>query len=394
MKLAEDILIGMWLRGERLEDLQHVDPKYFEFSAVVRDLKSGKTANEIYIKFKDKRMELVRWTTNYSPALYESAFRALIDAQIRDQIRETDDFSKMSELIALRSRYFTEPAKGFKDYAVSFATEMERREKQELIKWDGVPSLQDATLGIKRKELTIIAARPSVGKSAFALQIAYGAWKQGTKVLYFPLEMSATQTFGRILIKEGYITPRENQSGKIQDTSKYMLGVDHLDQIEKSNRFLIYEGEGQIETIEKLIEEEEPYMVVIDQLTQMKANKVFKDIRTQFTYMTSNLKRIAMQHNVAVVLLCQINRSADNSKPTMANLKESGSIEEDSDNVILMHRFRQDDKEAEDIYVDWDNERPMEFNLAKQRDGETGTFNVVFKPSRMLFYEIYKGGIQ
>lgn len=388
MNIAEDILIGTWLQGERLEDLSHVDPKYFEFSAIVRELKRGLPLDDIYLSHKELRADLIRWTTINAPALYESSYRSLIDQQTRDQVKLTDDLGKIQELIALRDSYFTEPIAGFRDYASSYMNEMKRKETQELIKWDGVPSLQEMTIGLKRKELTAIAARPSVGKSAFALQMAYGAWKQGAKVLYFPLEMSATQTFGRILVKEGYIEPKENQTGKVRDYNKYMLGVDLLNEMEKSGRFLIYEGEGQIEAIEEIIKREEPYLVVIDQLTQMKANVPFKDIRMQFSYMTSNLKRMAMQHNVSISLLCQINRNADNTEPTLANLKESGSIEEDSDNVLLMHRLRpQDVPEEKRHLVDWDNIRPMIFNLAKQRDGETGKFDVIFRPARMTFYE-------
>ena len=392
MILAEDILIGTWLRGEHLDDLPHVEPKYFEYASVVRELKNGIPTMRVLSNSKD-RVKLIEMTTMSTPALYETAYMSLIEFQIREAIKGETDLDRISEMLSHRSTRFAKPIQGFTDYAKSFADEMARREHQETIKWVDMPSLQEMTLGIKRKELTAIAARPSVGKSAFALQVAFGAWRQGAKVLYFPLEMSAQQTLGRILIREGYISPKENQSGVIKDQDKYQLGIDLLNKVESSGRFLIYEGEGRIEEIEKLIEAEEPYLVVIDQLTQMKASQQFKDLRSQFSYMTSNLKRIAMQHDVAVALLCQINRNADNIKPTMANLKESGSIEEDSDNVLLMHRFQKGDDEMKEYgFNDWNNIRPMEFNLAKQRDGETGSFNVEFRPSLMRFYEAYQGG--
>ena len=392
MILAEDILIGTWLRGEHLDDLPHVEPKYFEYASVVRELKNGIPTMRVLSNSKD-RVKLIEMTTMSTPSLYESAYMSLIEFQIREAIKGETDLDHISEMLSHRSTRFAKPIQGFTDYAKSFADEMARREHQETIKWVDMPSLQEMTLGIKRKELTAIAARPSVGKSAFALQVAFGAWRQGAKVLYFPLEMSAQQTLGRILIREGYISPKENQSGVIKDQDKYQLGIDLLNKVESSGRFLIYEGEGRIEEIEKLIEAEEPYLVVIDQLTQMKASQQFKDLRSQFSYMTSNLKRIAMQHDVAVALLCQINRNADNIKPTMANLKESGSIEEDSDNVLLMHRFQKGDDEMKEYgFNDWNNIRPMEFNLAKQRDGETGSFNVEFRPSLMRFYEAYQGG--
>ena len=389
MKLAEDILIGTWLRGEHLDDLQHVEPKYFENSAVVRDLKNGLPTIRVYQNHPRLSAKLAEWSAISTPALYDSAYMALTDYQIRKQIEAEADLDKVADILAERKVRFAKPVEAFSNYAESYVEEIERRKHQELIKWEGIPDLQELTIGIKRKELTTIAARPSVGKSSFALQVAFGAWRQGAKVLYFPLEMSARSTFDRILVREGYGEPRELQSGDIKDTKKFMLGVDLLKQVDESKRFLIYEGEGRIEEIETLIEKEQPYLVVIDQLTQMKANKPFKDLRSQFSYMTSNLKRIAMQHDVAIALLCQINRNADNIKPTMANLKESGSIEEDSDNVILMHRYKKEDIDAS---IDWDNERAMDFNLAKQRDGETGSFGVIFRPKRMMFYQPYEGG--
>ena len=394
MILAEDILIGTWLRGEHLDDLPHVEAKYFKYPDVIRGLKNG-TPSITFLTQHPNKSELREWTMASTPTLYELSYQQLIEFQIREAIKGETDLDRISEMISHRSTRFAKPIQGFTDYAKSFADEMVRREHQETIKWVDMPSLQEMTLGIKRKELTAIAARPSVGKSAFALQVAFGAWKQGAKVLYFPLEMSAQQTLGRILIREGYISPKENQSGVIKDQTKYQLGIDLLNDVESSGRFLIYEGEGRIEEIEKLIESEKPYLVVIDQLTQMKASQQFKDLRSQFSYMTSNLKRIAMQHDVAVALLCQINRNADNIKPTMANLKESGSIEEDSDNVLLMHRFQKGDDEMKEYsFNDWNNIRPMEFNLAKQRDGKTGSFNVEFKPSLMRFYEAYQGGAE
>ena len=74
----------------------------------------------------------------------------------------------------------------------------------------------------------------------------------------------------------------------------------------------------------------------------------------------------------------------------MANLKESGSIEEDSDNVILLHRLQAKDVVNPSLY-DWQNARPMTLNLAKQRDGDIGEFDIIFKPSAMKFLEVAGG---
>jgi len=381
----EEILLGFWLRGEKLDDIKHINSEDFSDPSLVNDIKSGKDMLTIG---SERRClgELSRITLYNSETLYKLAFAKFMETQIRRRISEKASLDEIYDEISYLKGISLDDIKEAEDPAVALLNELNERSKREKIKWDKLPTLNNYTLGIKRKELTAIAARPSVGKSAFALQIAYGAWKQGAKVLYFPLEMSTEQSFARVLVMNKYATAKEVQSGEFRDNFKLQIGIDHIDEMYKSKRFKVYEGEGLIEHIEAVIKREKPFLVVIDQLTQMRAKVSFKDIRAKFSYMTSNLKRIALQENVAILLLCQINRDADNTKPTMANLKESGSIEEDSDNVILLHRLFADDIKHPENY-DWSKERPMFLNLAKQRDGETGEFVMVFSPSTFEFTE-------
>lgn len=382
----ETVLLGTWLRGEHLEDLKYVKESDFVRTEIVRGLKQGKKMLDIGGELRNLS-ELAEMTTFRSETLYKQSFQRMMEVQIKRDIANMSDLDSIKAKIEYFDSVRFGDAKATEEPAVALAKEIDERANRETIKWDMIPSLNNLTAGIKRKELTAIAARPSVGKSAFALQIAYGAWKQGAKVLYFPLEMSANQSFGRLLVMNKYLTAKEFQTGKIKDTDRYYLGIDHINEMDKSGRFKVYEGEGRIETIESTIKAEKPYLVVIDQLTQMRASVPFKDIRLQFSYMTSNLKRIAMQENVAILILCQINRSADNIKPTMANLKESGSIEEDSDNVILLHKLDKD-KVRDPSQYDWENTRPMVLDLAKQRDGDVGETSILFTPSQMVFREV------
>ena len=213
-----------------------------------------------------------------------------------------------------------------------------------------------------------------------------GVQSAGEKVLYFPLEMSATNTFLRVLINKGYIDSKEAKTGKPQNNDNLLMGLDYIDRVYKSRNFQVYEAQSSIEKIESAIKKEKPYLVVIDQLTQMRANVRFGSVRERFSHMTSTLKAISLREHVSILLLCQLNRTAADSPPTMAQLKESGSIEEDSDNIILLHNLTAEQVNNPES-IDWKSERPMLCTLAKQRGGETGEFVMMFKPSRFAFFE-------
>ena len=107
----------------------------------------------------------------------------------------------------------------------------------------------------------------------------------------------------------------------------------------------------------------------------------FYDVRSRFSYMTSNLKRISMEQNTAIWRACQLNRAVNGAaKPSMDNLKESGSIEEDSDNVILLSRD-EEEEEARNMQ----GNRVINVQLEKQRSGETGEFHLQFFVQRFGF---------
>ena len=381
----ESILLGAWLRGEHLEDIKQLNMDEFSEQYVVKQLLEGKKGMDIAIE-TSRVTEFAQLMQVHSDVLYKQAFSSALTRQIHHEIANMTDLKLIRDKINYLDGVTESTAEEFKDPAVALAEELSLKANRKTVRWDKLPSLNNMTDGIKRKELTAIAARPAVGKSAFGLQIAMGVQARGEKVLYFPLEMSATQTYGRVIISKGYLTSREVRTGKPDKDENLLFALEYVDKIYRNRNFQIYEGENQLERIEAVIKKEKPYLVVIDQLTQLRANKHFKSVREQFSHMTSNLKAIAMRENVAIMLLCQINRSADNIPPTMANLKESGSIEEDSDNIILLHNLTPD-QVSNPAGIDWKNERPMLCNLAKQRDGVTGEFTMMFMPSMFTFYE-------
>lgn len=384
----EAVLLGTWLKGKHLEDIKKIDPGMFHYSQVVRSLDKGWDALKIIRETKYTASELMSMTLLDFPVLYSQTLRSYINKKLERELQgikvDEEGIEKLKELIANQNALSIniEPDRGITE---QYLQEFDSRKNQDRVLWSKLPTLNRLTNGIKRKQLTTIAGRPSSGKSAFALQVALGVAESGHKILFFPLEMSDNETIDRILIHKGVISSKEASSGKISPEQMKRI-EDYVGRLEKDGCFKFYEGIRDIESIEEAVKREKPFAIVIDQLTQMRSiEKSFQSIREQFTYMTSNLKAIAMRHDVAVILLCQINRGAEEQKPTMANLKESGSIEEDSDNIIMIYRTPGD---CIRDYVDWKRERPMTVILAKQRSGGTDEFQTRFEPSRMLFCEV------
>ena len=380
----ERILLGGWLLGYHLEDMPYFETEDFQKTGIFRELKEGKNALAISREMHIPIVELAKMQSEYSDVFYRQIFERWQKDKIMRKIAHIGGDSDLAEIKGridhtLSAREYIKPAT---KWAEKFTREMERRKSEKTVRY-GLPTLDRLTGGLHRKELTSLAARPSVGKSALALQIALRVASDGNKVLFFPLEMSEEQTFSRIITMNGIASGSELKSGKLK-LENMEFSRDMLHDLEQSGNLKIYEGVNRLERIQTVIEQEKPFMVIIDQLTQLKAANRFQSVRERFSYMTSTLKEIAMHKDISVLLLCQINRNAQNSAPTMADLKESGSIEEDSDNIILLHRL---DPEKARNPSDWTVDKPIVVNLAKQRDGETGEFVAAFNQRRLNLYE-------
>lgn len=385
---VENTLLGCWLSGQNLEDAALFKPEEFENSAIFKRLAAGENLLQIIENTGVEAHVLAEMMGDSIPTLYaniitkrrsdihlQAAQTALNDRQyqaVQDEI---------NALQALEER--PRAATGLTDKLNDLVS---RRREQKIIYY-GVKGLDPLTLGLHAGELTTIGARPSVGKSALALQIALNVYDQGQKVLFFPLEMSTEQTLERMAAMLGFADPDALRTGKIEAAEKrekYENALKQIGKLEKSGLFKIYEGVNDIHQIEQTIKGERPFLVVIDQLTQLQAKQRFNNRREQFSYMTATLKRFAMRYRISVLLLAQINRLGDDVEPVMAHLKESGSIEEDSDNVILLHRIP---KESTNNPAAWsDHKRPYLVKLTKQRSGPTGDFLGTFYTTNLKFF--------
>ena len=390
----EKIIIGGWLLGYHLDDMEILKPSDFtSYGDIVGAMKDmGTDTFRISRRLNISITDLTEMTSMYQPYLYSSAVRQMIETKAKTYLAQVPGDTPVSQ-IADRLTEFAEAMniwslpKPAENLAGGFLEEFDRRMKDKPVRWM-LPSLDYYMGGIRTKELTTVGARPSVGKSAFLLQAAQAIARQDKKVLYLPLEMSTTQTVERMVQLKGGISQERLRRGKLTDEEwgKLSIRLDDVREVEKGKNFLLFEGCSNLAAIRQLVRVHKPFAVVIDQLTQLTDDRRFRDKREQFSFMTNQLKRIAMSEGVAVLLAAQVNRSAQQSEPTMANLKESGSIEEDSDNVILLHEIPLD--QLEDT-TGWDGtNRPVLVKVEKQRDGRTGSIKTRFAADRFTFYDI------
>lgn len=249
--------------------------------------------------------------------------------------------------------------------------------------YTGIFDLDDVTNGLQKEELTIIGARPSVGKSTLALQIAENVAKNKL-VGFVSMEMSKTQIVEKLISKTARIDSYQLKTGKIDENEALKI-------IEASNK--IQKLKLDITTSLKSIQDIEIYakrkknkdnleLLIIDYL-QLIENKEKNNIREQeIASITRALKLLSLELHIPIIALSQLKRDNSNSKPTLSDLRESGAIEQDADNVIFLYREgeAEEPQPVEDITVD----------LQKQRAGGLVTTKVRFNKKYSIFTNLVR----
>ena len=390
----EGTIIASWLAGDHLDDLElfsHMDFEHFQQLVKVMQgdevKKTLKERNPHYAKIareSDLSPGIISQIIGmYSRTQYESYANQMCE-DLANKWMEEHKGASIAEMKKALERYERFPDNDDDDDidpVDEMLEEIEARHKEPVIE-TGITDLDRMLNGIRRKELTAIGARPSVGKSAFCQQVAMSVAKQGERVLYFPLEMSREALVERIFMRYTDFSQGEVKRGLSDEalqSPRAQAAIETVRCIFREGNLKIFERCNDLQNIRKKIRKYKPHMIIIDQLEQLKdGNHSFQDKRSRFSHMTHELQAIALDMNVAVWFACQVNRAAEgtNSPPTMANLKESGTIEEDSDNVILLHRVEEEKTENQGIRLE----------LAKQRSGECGTVGLVFVAKKYAFY--------
>jgi len=253
----------------------------------------------------------------------------------------------------------------------------------------GFFELDEKTCGLQNGEMIIIAGRPSMGKTSLALNIAEhigAAEKISTAV--FSLEMGRQQLAERFLcsisgveaqrVRKGMLTPQDHQKiidacGQLSEVPIYIDDTSTLTPLELRAKARRLKSQHRIRCI------------IVDYLQLMHLGSGRIESRQQeITTISRYLKGLAGELNIPVVVLSQLNRSPEGReghRPRMSDLRESGSIEQDADVVMLLHR--------EDYYhrgePDWENNNTAELIIAKQRNGPTGSVKLVFREELTRF---------
>lgn len=243
----------------------------------------------------------------------------------------------------------------------------------------GFAELDRMTAGFQRNDLIIVAARPSVGKTAFALNIAQNvATKTDESVAIFSLEMGAEQLVMRMICAEGNINAQNLRTGALtdEDWRKLTMAMGSL-----SNAGIYIDDTpgvriGDIRAKSRRLKQEHGLgMILIDYLQLIQGNGRSGENRQQeVSEISRSLKALARELEVPVIALSQLSRGVEqrqDKRPMMSDIRESGSIEQDADIVAFLYRDDYYDKESE-------NKNIIEIIIAKQRNGPVGTVSLAF----------------
>ena len=259
----------------------------------------------------------------------------------------------------------------------------------------GISSFDNFVGGINNSDLVIVAARPGVGKSTFALNVAYNiakssAYEPKKSVVFFSLEMSKEQLARKIMSKELLIDSDTLRLGRLTDenwTDLYNFWYKDLQNIN-----MYFDDTPNITAIEmksKLRRIKNLGLIVIDYLQLMNSSKHIENRVNEIGEITRSIKIMAKEFNVPIMLLSQLSRSVeqrkdDNKTPRLSDLRDSGSIEQDADVVIFLSRPEYYDKET-------DRKNICEIIVEKNRHGQTGKVTVAWDGAHSAYRSIEMG---
>lgn len=260
-------------------------------------------------------------------------------------------------------------------------------------KLTGIPTgfqrLDEMTNGLQKSDLIILAARPAMGKSAFALNLARNAAKEAdASIIIFNLEMPKTQLGLRLLSIESRVEMKKLQSGRLQkdDWQNISVAMDTLADkkimIDETPGISVMEMKNKCRRLKKA---QGLDLVIVDYLQLMEAEGRSENRQNEISKISRQFKLLARELDCPVLLLSQLSREPEkrmDHRPIPADLRDSGSIEQDADIIIFLYR--------DEVYAKEESAKPgiCEVNIAKHRNGETGVFDLTFVERYTKFSDV------
>lgn len=254
----------------------------------------------------------------------------------------------------------------------------------------GFTAIDDLTLGFQKSDLIIIAARPSMGKTAFAFNIAENVARQTDQtVLIFSMEMSSDQVVRRFISSISNIDLQRLMRGQLADTD--WQGIDKALSVLSKKKILLDDtpalSPSEVKARARRVKREsgDLAMIVVDYLQLMQVPGKGENRVTEISEISRSLKALAKELNIPVVAISQLNRAVDsrpNKRPILSDLRDSGAIEQDADVIAFLYRHFYYDKS------DLDARGKAEVNIAKQRNGPTKAIEVAFLENTATFQNL------
>ena len=269
----------------------------------------------------------------------------------------------------------------------------------------GFQDLDNLLAGLQKSDLIILAARPSVGKTSLALDIArLSCIKSKVPVGIFSLEMSKEQLVDRLLCAQANVSLWRLRTGKLSDKEEdndFSRIGDAMGQLSEAPIYIDDSASSNIMEIRaktrRLQVEKGLGLLIIDYLQLMEGRGKYGDNRVQeVAEITRGMKSIARELNIPVLALSQLSRAVEMTRPAiprLAHLRESGSIEQDADVVMFIYRKASDRGYNYDELSETDK-HTAEIHIAKHRNGPTGKINLFFDENAVSFKSIAKSGLE
>jgi len=412
---AEQAILGSCLTSDRALDTvlsSKIIPEWFydeKHQHIFRAIRKAQKSDIVLIKTAlEKEGKLKEVTLYYLTALMESALPSTVNEHIKrvneryisrfvyelcvntKSDLENGTFSNEAidrietELMVISDNRTTKPEAydDIKFKAFEYLDEIESGRSPGIM--SGIDQLDELTAGFHGGELIIIAARPGHGKTSFALNTSMRA---RTPMLFFSLEMQKKSLATRIIVSSSQVDAHKARSGN--------LNKDDWKEINAAlgNEYPIYIDDGVNLNISEIrakskrfIKSKKIKMIVVDYIQLLSSGKKHESRRVEVGFLSRSLKRLALELDIPVVVLSQLNRAnttRHDKTPQLSDLRESGDLEQDADVVMFIHQDwmynydrKEEDKARDDV---------AEIIVAKQRNGALGKFDVQWDGSTMTF---------